>query len=554
MIGRYKKMVRWLVPDRILRRFRKTRPPVGGLNVDVVVADEPARARWISATPDTVRVVSPSDYGSAPRVAIHHPGMVEAGGDGPIAVAARPLAAQEVPDLLAPLTDPGVAASVLGRAALDGFVGGLIPSIQPEAMAVQRWAWDEVGGMPPGDVNLAGLLARISQAGHRLALIPRPGTAAIPSRVDPITGVGAVIVLAAVPLHDVGGGFRGAQIAMELCRRGFHVAYVAEYTSGHSVDLGLRFLHPRLEEYRLEDFDTAAYVDRIETDFRLVIAEIPSPQVWGAARRLSRSGFRVVYDLIDDWSDDALGGWWYSPEVEDGFIDAADTLIASARVLVRNLQERTGGRSVAYVPNGVNQNMFSGKLTEVPVDIPPGAGPLLSYHGSLYGDWFDWKALRAVAETFPEARVQVIGDEHGHPPVPANVHFLGLKPQFQLPGYLSAADVSLVPFKLNETTHAVSPLKAYESLAMGVPVAAPPLEPLVGVEGTFLNEDLPAAVAAALAAPALDADKARAAHGWAERAGRLFDALGVALPGPDGSDVVIKERPARRYEAAARLR
>ncbi|NNC93833.1 MAG: glycosyltransferase [Acidimicrobiia bacterium] len=172
---------------------------------------------------------------------------------------------------------------------------------------------------------------------------------------------------------------------------------------------------------------------------------------------------------------------------------------------------------------------------------------MLSYHGSLYGDWFDWEALRSVAEAFPDARVQVIGDEHGHPPVPGNVHFLGLKPQFQLPWYLGQAAVSLVPFKLNETTHAVSPLKAYESLAMGVPVAAPPLEPLVGVEGTYLDEDLPTAVAAALAAPPLDADRARAAHGWAERVGRLFDALALPLPGPDGSDIVVRERPPRRF-------
>ncbi|MBT8247812.1 MAG: glycosyltransferase, partial [Acidimicrobiia bacterium] len=225
-----------------------------------------------------------------------------------------------------------------------------------------------------------------------------------------------------------------------------------------------------------------------------------------------------------------------------------------ARLLVRNLEQRSGGRAVAYVPNGVNQNMFAGAPTRVPEDIPAGSGPLLSYHGSLYGDWFDWDALRAIGEAFPAARVQVIGDEHGHPPVPANVHFLGLKPQFQLPWYLAQADVSLVPFKLNETTHAVSPLKAYESLAMGVPVAAPPLEPLVGVEGTYLDEDLPTAVAAALAAPPLDADRARAAHGWAERVGRLFDALDIPLPDPDGSDIVVEERPPRRFDASLRLR
>lgn len=548
MITRLGKLVGALTPPRLIALFRKPSVPVSRLNVDVVVAAPEDRERWLEAVSDTVRVVSADTYGRGPDVPIQAQGAVDPEGSDIVAVSARPLTEAEAAGLLAPLNDAAVTASVLGVAAPAGFMQGHLPRVRGEAIAVRRPAWDEVGGMPPGDANLAGLFSRLCQAGHRLAVVPRVGTPVAQVRIDPITAAGAVVVLAAVPLHDVGGGFRGAQIAMELCRRGFHVTYVAEYTSGHSVDLGLRFIHPRLEEYRLAGFDAAAYVDRLETDLRVALIEIPSPPIWEVARLLSRSGFRLAYDLIDDWSDEALGGWWYRPEVEDQFITAADTLTASARLLVRNLQERSGGRPVAYVPNGVNQNMFSGVPTEVPGDIPAGSGPLLSYHGSLYGDWFDWDALRSVAEAFPEARVQVIGDEHGHPPVPPNVHFLGLKPQFQLPWYLAQAAVSLVPFKLNETTHAVSPLKAYESLAMGVPVAAPPLEPLVGVEGTYLDEDLPTAVGAALSAPPLDAARARTAHGWSERVGRLFDALALPLPGPDGSDIVVRERPARRYD------
>jgi glycosyltransferase involved in cell wall biosynthesis len=554
MNARLRRLVRRFVPVRLAERFRRPVAPSSGLNVDVVIADDDERRRWLAATPDTVRVVSPDGYGEAPPVRFQSPGWVEPGTVDLVAVAARPLTAAESNLVARPLTDADVAASVLGAAGPAGLAGGSGPRVQPDAIVLRRRVWDEIGGMPPGDVNLAGLFARLCQAGHRLALIPVGLPSVARPRVDPISAVGAAVVLAAVPLHDVGGGFRGAQIAMELCRRGFHVTYVPQYGSGHSVDLGLRFIHPRLEEVRLEDFDPISYARRLRTDLRVGLIEIPSPPVWEATRRLSRSGFRIAYDLIDDWSDEALGGWWYRPEVEDQFISAADTLTASARLLVRNLERRSGGRPVAYVPNGVNQNMFSGAPAGAPPDVPPGDGPLLSYHGSLYGDWFDWEALAAVAEAFPHARVQVIGDEHGHPSVPANVHFLGLKPQFQLPWYLAQADVSLVPFKLNETTHAVSPLKAYESLAMGVPVAAPPLEPLVGVEGTFLDEDLPAAVAKALDAPALDAGRARAAHGWAERVGRLFDALGLVLPSPDGSDIVVEERPPARYDRSVRLR
>lgn len=546
LIGWLKRMVRPLVPARLRPRPSEPAPPLP-INLDVVVADPEDRDGWL-AGPAGIRVVAPGRYHNPPELAVGLVGS-PAPSNGIRGIATRPLSSEELAQLAAPLADGTVAASVIGPAAwhpADGL------HVRPVAAAVAPEAWEEVGGSPPGDANLRGLLARLEQAGRRLAITPRPGTPTIEPRVDPIPAKGAAVVLAAVPLHDVGGGFRGAQIAMELCRRGMHVAYVAEYGSAHSVDLGLRFIHPLLEEYRRQDFDADAYLERVQADTRLVIVELPSPPMWDVTRRLAQSGYRVVYDLIDDWSDPALGGWWYRAEVEDLFISSADTLVGSARALVRVLEERSSGRAVTYIPNGVNQNMFVGSNHARPVDVPPGSGPLLSYHGSLYGDWFDWDALRAVAEAFPDGRVQVIGDEEGHPAVPSNVHFLGLKPQFQLPGYLMAADVSLIPFKLNDTTHAVSPLKAYESLAMGVPVAAPPLEPLVGVEGTFLNEDLPAAVRAALAAPALDAEQARAAHGWAERVGRLFAALDLPLPAPDGSDILVKERPIVAYETADR--
>ncbi len=544
-------VLRGILPEPVRSLLGRKPPVVGARNVDVILEDKRDAKRWLRATPDTYRVNRPRAFGPGPEAEFILAGEDVNGSDPFIAVTARPLSRADRLALLQPLADPDVAVSVLGVAALAPRSE---PTVQVDAIALRRWVWDEVDGMPAGDVNLAGLYARILQAGHHLALVPRPGTPYPQPRVDPISGAGAVVVLAAVPLRDIGGGFRGAQIAIELCRRGFHVTYVEQYGSSHSVDLGLRFVHGRLEEYQLGDFDADAYLRRLHTEPRLVIAEYPSPAVWNQVSRLSRGGFRVVYDLIDDWSDEALGGLWYRPEIEDALSRAADTLIGSAPALVDSLRQKSGGRPVTLVPNGVNQHLFSGEATERPEDLPPGFGPLISYHGSLYGDWFDWKALRAVAEAFPEGRVMVIGDDHGHPRQPPNVHFLGLKPQFELAGYLARADVSLIPFAVNETTHAVSPLKVFEALAMGVPVAAPPLDPLKGLDGVHLNPDLPTAVAAALAAPRPDAGGARKAHSWGERVGRIFDAMDLALPPAAGGEVLVRQRSPIRFTRARRVR
>lgn len=535
-----KRLIRPLVPDAIVARLRRSSgvDPARN-NVDIVVSDEGERRRWLLATPATYRVVDPARYRDGPEEPVR-------------VLSRRELSAIEHHRLQLPLADPVPAASVLAATVPPKVARKTTtePDIDPLAIAVREAAWREVDGAPGGD--LAGFIARLRAAGHRLAVVPTGEAPRSTARLDPIEGRGSVVILAPVPLHDVGGGFRGAQMAFELCRRGFHVAYVARYRSSHSVDLGLRFVHPRLEEYWFEQFDAARFAARVTDVIRLVLVQIPSKEVWVATEQLLSGGFHLIYDLIDDWSDPALGLGWWDAEGEQRFVDAAETLVGSAPALVERLDRLSGGRPATLIPNGVDPGLFTRQSNDPPDDLPDGEGPLFSYHGSLYGDWFDWAALRGVAAAYPEGRVMIIGDEHGHPNLPANVHFLGLKPQGDLPRYLGRADVSLIPFAVNPTTHAVSPLKAYESLAMGVPVAAPPLEPLVGVTGVHTDADLASAVAAALAAGPVDGAAAGRIHGWPARCELLLAAAGLDAAEPGGGRVRVFQRPAIRYPEDAR--
>ncbi|HKZ19044.1 MAG TPA: hypothetical protein VJQ57_02930, partial [Acidimicrobiia bacterium] len=260
----------------------------------------------------------------------------------------------------------------------------------------------------------------------------------------------------------------------------------------------------------------------------------------------------VVYDLIDDWSDSALGGSWYQARVESALIDRADHLIASAPSLVKSLEARAG-RQVTLVPNAVNARLFDYRRTwSRPTDLPD--GPIFEYHGSLYGDWFDWKAVGRVAEAFPDASVVLVGDRPPQRPVlPDNVYLLGLRPQTDLAAYLAHTEVALIPFALTDTTHAVSPLKVYEYLAMGVRVAAPPLEPLIGLEGVYLNEDLVTAVKAARSGARPDPESILKSHSWTARVATLFDVLGWETGQAEIEPVRVVARPVRHYPPDQRL-
>jgi glycosyltransferase involved in cell wall biosynthesis len=227
-------------------------------------------------------------------------------------------------------------------------------------------------------------------------------------------------------------------------------------------------------------------------------------------------------------------------------------LVASAPSLVESLANRSG-RPVTLVPNAVNSRLFDHRNSfPRPMDLP--AGPIFEYHGSLYGDWFDWESVHRVADRFGEASVVLIGDRpFKRPPLPENVYLLGLKPQTDLAAYLAHTDVALIPFKVNATTHAVSPLKVFEYLAMGVPVAAPPLQPLLGLDGVFLDEDLVTAVSAARSGPTPDPQAVLVSHSWTARVATLFDAVGWEPAEAPGQPVRIETRPVRHYPPDQRL-
>ncbi|MCK5644612.1 MAG: glycosyltransferase, partial [Gammaproteobacteria bacterium] len=103
----------------------------------------------------------------------------------------------------------------------------------------------------------------------------------------------------------------------------------------------------------------------------------------------------------------------------------------------------------------------------------------------------------------------------------------------QLPGYVGAFDVGLIPFQVNEITRATSPIKLYEYLAAGVPVVSAPLpevEDFEGVTAASSPEEFAGAIHRALESsrdPALVGrlrEQARE-HEWETRAELILDCL-----------------------------
>jgi len=529
-----KRIVRRFIPDEMMARYRlRQHSKSARVNVDLLVGSRAEARRWLATTPDTYRAVvtGPVPTGICDDVA---------------------MIGEDASQACGVLEVTGADVGVIGRATPPRLVRSRRsePRIEPMSIALRGNVSRALGGVPPTSDAARILLARARDAGYHIAVqLQSIQDEILDVRTDPIVKE-VCVILAGVPIDDIGGGSRATQLALEFVAQGYHVIYVDLFATQESHDLGLRFVSTDLEQYRWDRFDPDL-ITRRAVNGGLVLAEIPAPHFRDAFASFARRGWRTVYDVIDAWSDPALGGEWYDPETERWFAETATAVVASAPDLVERLA--MFGRRGTLVPNAVNTTLFTPRGATVD-ELERHGGPVFGYHGSLYGSWFDWDALGAVAEAFPEAVVVVIGDDKTkHPHMPSNVRFIGLKAQFELPPWIRSFDIGLLPFEVSETTHAVSPLKVYEYLASGVPVAAPPLRALDGLTAVFTATYLVDAVEEALRAESVDTTSVRQRHGWDQRVRAIVQASGFELPSSGGLVVDVVARPVRHHGRGERL-
>jgi teichuronic acid biosynthesis glycosyltransferase TuaH len=155
------------------------------------------------------------------------------------------------------------------------------------------------------------------------------------------------------------------------------------------------------------------------------------------------------------------------------------------------------------VPNGVDPDEWSS-----PQPAPPWfrslPGPRLLYIGSLESR-VDVEALGTAARALPDASFALVGpllepDHFAELRRLSNVHLRPPASRPEVVGLVTAADACLLPHLDSALTRAMSPLKLYEYLAGGAPVAALDLEPIRNVSSrVVIREDLGEAIGEALA-------------------------------------------------------
>lgn len=198
---------------------------------------------------------------------------------------------------------------------------------------------------------------------------------------------------------------------------------------------------------------------------------------------------KTVYYCVDDHSQ--FTGYNREQVLRDEaeLCRRADLVVTTSMALQEARQPHNP--NTVLVPHGVDYDHFSRAFKEdlpAPADIAAIPHPRLGFFG-LLRDWVDLDLLAEVARRRPDWHIVLLGDSTvdltPFRSLP-NMHFLGRKPYADLPAYCRQFDVGLIPFKINDLTRAVNPIKLREYLAAGLPVVSTPL-PEVKVYGPSVN-------------------------------------------------------------------
>jgi len=180
----------------------------------------------------------------------------------------------------------------------------------------------------------------------------------------------------------------------------------------------------------------------------------------------------VVYDCMDELSL-FKGAPVHLINQEKYLMAHADIVFTGGKSLYES--KRQLHSNVYCFPSSVDEEHFAQALNGISpaADIASLSKPIVGYYGVI-DERIDLDLLHKCAKKLHDVSFVMIGPlakiEDADLPKENNIHYLGMKSYNELPNYLKAFDIAMMPFALNDATKYISPTKTLEYMAAGKPI------------------------------------------------------------------------------------
>lgn len=266
----------------------------------------------------------------------------------------------------------------------------------------------------------------------------------------------------------------------------------------------------------------------------------------------------AIYDICDEWANYVTrkSGKQLLHWIDEELCRRADLVFIGTE---SGKQRRTAlNPEIHVVHHGADYGHFARALrpeTQIPEELARLPKPVIGSVGVIDPARFDAELIAYLSRQRPEWSIALIGPARAGmdlSPLLAlpNVYLLGHKPILELPACLKGLDVALIPYKINEATRDIYPLKLQEYLAAGRPVvsaAMPAIRPYAHVIAiaethdeflrhieTALNDTAPERIAARQAVAS--------ANSWEQRLNEKSEHI-LRLLQPSPSPNVLNPKP-----------
>jgi len=230
----------------------------------------------------------------------------------------------------------------------------------------------------------------------------------------------------------------------------------------------------------------AKTIDRITRtlDMTNYVLWIYSPEYFSALKYFNNK--KLVFDLTDDkaaFHKQKGATYHFINECVCGLLEKSNLVIVTANTLFKQYRSKAKGK-IFHIPNGVDFELFLKSRKDAPSELKNVKRPIIGFVGHLFIH-LDYDLIDYIADRNKNWSIVLVG------PIGwginkyiqrlkkrNNIYFLGDKKKEEVPRYISQFNVCINPFRVDQVSRSVNPLKIYEYLAYGKPVVSVRMEAL----------------------------------------------------------------------------